>query len=287
VVTADGRLLTASAEEHPDLFWAIRGGSGNFGVVTAFTYRLHEVGPVLAGGVSYPFARAREALRFYHEFARACPDDLTTSGSLWTGADGSPGVSVGVCYCGDLREGERAVRPLRAFGPPLEDGIGPMDYCAFQSGNDAGFPEGRRHYWKSAGLTDLSDGAIEVLLQFLASKPSPATGIGLQQLHGAAARVAPDATAFPHRGDNRYDFLILSQWDDPAEDEVNIRWTRAFFAAMEPFLERGVYVNNLGDEGGDRIRAAYGANYARLAAIKAEYDPTNLLRLNQNITPAG
>jgi FAD/FMN-containing dehydrogenase len=285
VVTADGRLLTASAAENEDLFWAIRGGSGNFGVVTSFTYQLHPVGPVLAGGVSYPFAKARETLRFYHAFASACPDELTTIGSLWTGPDGSPGVSVGLCYSGDLDAGERAVRPLREFGPPLEDGIQPMSYRALQSGSDAGFPSGRQHYWKSAWLTDLNDGAIEVMLRFLADKPSAATGIALQQMHGAAARVDPAATAFPHRGGNRYDFLILSQWDDPADSEENVRWTRAFFEAMEPFLERGVYVNDLGEEGEDRVRAAYGANYDRLAALKVEYDPTNVFRVNQNIKP--
>ncbi len=151
VVTADGQLLTARAEEHPDLFWALRGGSGNFGVVTSFTYRLHEVGPVLAGGVSYPFAKAHEALRFYHEFASACPDELTTVGSLWTGEDGSPGVSIGACYSGDLAAGERVIRPLLEFGPPLGGEIRPMAYCSLQSGNDAGFPSGRQHYWKSAG----------------------------------------------------------------------------------------------------------------------------------------
>jgi FAD/FMN-containing dehydrogenase len=286
VVTADGRLLTASAEEHQDLFWAIRGGSGNFGVVTSFTYQLHPVGPVLAGGVAYPFERAREALRFYHQFARTAPDELTTIGSLWTGEDGSPGVSVGVCYCGDLEQGKRAVRPLLEFGPPVGGEIQPTAYCALQSGNDAGFPSGRQHYWKSAWLTDLSDGAIEIMLQFLATKPSPATGIGLQQVHGAAARVDPTATAFPHRGGNMYDFLILSQWEDPAESEANIGWTRALFEAMQPFLERGVYVNDLGEEDEDRVRAAYGVNYERLAALKQRYDPTNLFRVNQNVRPS-
>jgi FAD/FMN-containing dehydrogenase len=288
VVTADGRLLTVSADEHADLYWAIRGGSGNFGVVTSFTYRLHEVGPVLAGGVSYPFERARDALRFYHEFASTCPDELTTIGSLWTGDDGQPGVSVGACYVGDLAAGERAVRPLLEFGPPLGGEIQPMAYCALQSSSDASFPDGRQHYWKSAWLTDLSDGAIEVMLHFLATKPSPRTGISLQQVHGAAARVDPAATAFAHRGGNRYDFLILSQWDDPADSEKNIRWARDCFDAMQPFLERGVYVNDLndlGDEGEDRVRAAYGANYDRLASIKQQYDPTNLFRVNQNVRP--
>lgn len=287
VVTADGRLLTASTEEHEDLFWALRGGSGNFGVVTSFRYRLHPVGPVLAGGVSYPFERAREVLRFYHEFAVACPDELTTTGSLWTGEDGSPGVSVGVCYSGDQAEGERVVRPLLEFGPPQGGEIKPMAYCALQSGNDAGFPSGRQHYWKSAWLAELSDGAIEVMLAFLRTKPSPATGIGLQQFHGAASRVDPAATAFPHRGGNRYDFLILSQWDEPSKSEENIRWTRAFFDAMQPFLERGVYVNDLDqDDGADRVRSAYGANYDRLAEVKARYDPSNFFRVNNNIRPA-
>lgn len=285
VVTADGQLLTVSADEHDDLFWAIRGGSGNFGVVTSFTYRLHEVGPVLAGGVSYPFERARGALRFYHEFASTCPDELTTIGSLWTGDDGQPGVSIGACYVGDLDAGQHAVRPLLEFGPPLGGEIQPMAYCALQSGSDASFPDGRQHYWKSAWLTDLSEGAIEMMLQFLATKPSPLTGISLQQVHGAAARVDPVATAFAHRGGNQYDFLILSQWDDPADSERNIRWARDCFDAMQPYLERGVYVNDLGDEGEDRVRAAYGANYDRLASIKQKYDPTNLFRVNQNVRP--
>jgi FAD/FMN-containing dehydrogenase len=288
VVTADGRLLTVSAEEHADLFWAIRGGSGNFGVVTSFTYRLHEVGPVLAGGLAYPFERAGEALRFYHELASMCPDELTTIGSLWTGDDGAPGVSVGVCYAGDLDAGERAVDPLRAFGPPLGGEIQPMAYCALQSSSDASFPAGRQHYWKSAWLTHLPDEAIGVMLDFLATKPSPRSGLSLQQVHGVAARVDPTATAFSHRGSNMYDFLILSQWDDPADAAANIRWTRACFDAMAPFVEPGVYVNDLvDDDGEDRVRAAYGANYDRLATVKAKYDPTNLFRVNHNVRPRG
>jgi FAD/FMN-containing dehydrogenase len=285
VETADGQLLTVSAKEYDDLFWAIRGGSGNFGIVTSFTYRLHEVGPVLAGGVSYPFTTAREVLRFYHDFSRTCPDELTTTASLWTGDDGSPCVSVAVCYTGNLKAGDQAVRPLLEFGPPLGSEIRPVPYCALQTASDAGFPAGRQHYWKSAWLTDLGDEVIEIMLEYLATMPSSASGVGLQQLHGEAARVAPDATAFPHRGGTRYDCLILSQWDDPAESEENIRWTREFFAALEPFLDSGVYVNDLGEEGEDRIRAAYGVNYQRLAELKQIYDPTNLFRVNQNVKP--
>ena len=283
VVTADGRLLTASPDEHADLFWAIRGGSGNFGVVTSFTYRLHPVGPVLGGGVAFPPERAREALRFYHEFAAACPDELSTTAGLGVDAEGRPTVGVGVCWCGPLDAGERALRPLRAFGPPVADTIGPMSYTAVQTAGDAGFPPDRQHYWKASWLTDLSNGVIDVLLRFAVEKPSAATGIGLQQMHGAAARMDPAATAFPHRRD-QYDLLILSQWSDPADAERNVAWTRALFDAVRPFAQ-GVYVNDLGEEGADRVREAYGANYARLAAIKAEYDPANLFRANQNVKP--
>src|SRR5215213_9842360 len=284
VVTADGRLLTASEEENEDLFWGIRGGGGNFGVVTSFRYRLHPVGTVLGGGLRYSAAEAQEVLRFYHEFASAAPDELSTTASLGVTPDGDGVVGVSVCYCGPLKEGERVLRSLREFSSPLADNIQPMAYTALQSAPDPGFPPGRRHYWKSSYLKDLSDDAIEVMVGFVSEMPSPTTGVGLQQMHGAASRVDPTATAFPHR-DEHYDFLILSQWADPAETERNIEWTRSFFEAMEPFFEEGVYVNNLGDEGEDRVREAYGANYERLLALKGKYDPTNLFRLNQNIRP--
>ena len=284
VVTADGELRQASNDENPDLYWAIRGGSGNFGVVTSFTYRLHPVGPVLAGGLAFPPERAREALRFYHEFTADCPEELSTTAGLGMDAVGRPTVAVGACWSGPLDAGERALRPLRAFGP-VEDGIAPMAYGALQAANDAGFPPGRRHYWKSSWLIDLGEDAVDVLLRFAAEKPSTATGIGLQRMHGAAARVDPAATAFPHRR-AQHELLILAQWDDPAESDRHVGWARAFFEAIRPFAARGVYVNDLGGEGADRVREAYGANYGRLAAVKAKYDPTNFFRLNQNIQPA-
>jgi hypothetical protein len=284
VVTADGRLLTASQEENEDLFWAIRGGGGNFGVLTSFRYRLHPVGMVLGGGLSYPLSKAHEVLRFYHEFASGCPDELSTDASLGLAPDGSGVVVVSVCYCGPAEEGERVLRPLREFGSPLADNIQPMAYTTLQSAPDARFPPGRQHYWKSSYLKELSDDAVEVMVRFVSEMPSPTTGVGLQQMHGAASRVDPTATAFPHR-DEHYDFLILSQWADPAESERNVQWTRAFFEAMQPYFEEGVYVNNLGDEGEDRVQAAYGVNYGRLSTLKSRYDPTNLFRLNQNIKP--
>jgi FAD/FMN-containing dehydrogenase len=284
VVTADGRLLTASEEENEDLFWGIRGGGGNFGVVTSFEYRLHPVGPVLAGGLRHPAAKARDVLRFYHEFASGCPDELSTSALLGRAPDGSLVAGITVCYCGAIEEGERVLRPLRAFGSPLEDGIRPMAYTALQSAPDEGFSPGQQHYWKSSNLEHLSDEAIEVMVRLVKEMPSPSSGVGLQQMHGAASRVDPAATAFPHR-DEHYDLLILSQWANPADSEENVRWTRELFEAMQPFVGKGVYVNNLGEEEGDRVKEAYGEHYERLVALKDRYDPTNLFRLNQNVKP--
>jgi FAD/FMN-containing dehydrogenase len=282
IVTSDGRLLTVSPDENVDLYWAIRGGGGNFGVVTSFTYRLHPVGPILAGRLSYPAERTKEALQFYPEFAASCPDELSMSASLGNDA-GRPVFGVALCWSGKQNEAESALKPLRDLGPELDEVV-PTEYCAWQSAHDAGFPSGQNHYWKSSFVTDFPDDAIDILLHFATGKPSAASGIGMQQLHGEAARVAPAATAFPHRR-SQSELLILAAWADPAETERNVTWARDFFEAMQPFAARGVYVNDLGEEEGDRVRAAYGANYDRLAAIKAVYDPTNLFRSNQNIRP--
>lgn len=284
IVTSDGRPLTVSPDEHADLYWAIRGGGGNFGVVTSFTYRLHPVGPVLAGGLSFPAERTREVLQFYPEFAASCPDELSMSASLGRNDSGQPVVGVGVCWSGEPGEADSALRPLRKLGPAV-DVVIPTDYCTLQTAHDAGFPSGQHHYWKSSFFTAFADDAIDVLLNFAAEMPSPASGIGMQQIHGAAARVDPDATAFPHRR-SQCELLILAQWADPADTERNVGWTRAFFNAMQPFAASGVYVNDLGEEGESRVRAAYGTNYDRLSAVKAKYDPANLFRSNQNIRPA-
>jgi FAD binding domain/Berberine and berberine like len=285
VATADGQLLRASAQENEDLFWGIRGGGGNLGVVTSFEYQLHPVELVLAGGLSYPLDMAPRVLRHYDDFVKAAPDALSTAASLGLTPAGEPTVSIAVCYCGPIDEGERVLRPLRRFQSPLDDGIQPMPYAALQGARDEGFPFGRLHYWKSGWLRDVTDGAIETLMRFLPRMPSSASGVGLQQLHGAASRVAPSATAFPHRAE-QYDFLILSQWSEAADSDRNLQWTRALFEAMQPHLEQSVYVNNLGDEGPGRVRAAYGENYPRLAAVKRTYDPNNLFRANQNVHPS-
>ncbi len=283
VVTADGQLRRVYAGQHEDLFWALRGGGGNFGVVVSFTYRLHPVSTVLAGPISYPPRRAADALRLYHQVASTAPDPLATAASVTRGPGGQPCLSVVVCWSGPPDEGEHVLRPLREFGPPDADAVGLIPYRELQSMPDPGYPPGRLHYWKASFLAGLPDEAIDTILRFAAAMPSPYTGIGLQQITGAASRVAPAATAFAHRA-RHYDFLILSQWDDPADSPDNVRWTRGLFEAMSPHF-RGVYVNNLGEEGSDRVRDAYGINYHRLAKIKAVYDPDNAFRLNQNIRP--
>jgi UDP-N-acetylenolpyruvoylglucosamine reductase len=285
VATADGRLLRASAQENEELFWGIRGGGGNFGVVTSLEYQLHPVDLVLAGGLSYPAQVASRVLRFYDDFVKSAPDELSTAASLGLTPAGEPTLSIAVCYCGPIDEGERVLRPLRRFQPPIDDGIQPMPYTVLQSTRDEGFPSGRLHYWKSGWLRQVTDGAIETLLQLLPQMPSSASSVGLQQLHGVASRVSPSATAFPHRAE-QYDFLILSQWSEADDSDRNLQWTRALFEAMQPHLEESVYVNNLGDEGQARVQAAYGENYPRLAALKRTYDPGNLFRSNQNIDPA-
>jgi FAD/FMN-containing dehydrogenase len=287
VVTAAGQLLTVSATEHADLFWGLRGGGGNFGVVTSFEYQLHPVGPVLAGMVLYPFTKAREALTFYRDFATAIPDEVNTIGALLTSPDGAPVVAIAVCYNGNLDAGEKVLRPLRAFGPPLADEIRPMAYCQVQTLFDAAFVRGRRYYFKSNFMQRISDGAIDALIERFPTIPSPLSLVYFEQLGKAANRVGATARAFSHR-DSLCDWGCDAVWLDPAADGVHIEWTRALAEAMRPFTTGSDYAPHIGletDEGVERIKAAYGANYERLVALKNTYDPTNLFRHNQNIQP--
>ncbi|HEV8361045.1 MAG TPA: FAD-binding oxidoreductase [Candidatus Thermoplasmatota archaeon] len=286
IVTADGQLRTASASEHEDLFWAVRGGGGNFGTVTSFEYQLHPVREVLGGMVLHPMRRAAETLRFYDGFARAAPDDLTTAAALLTSPDGAPVVAVLACHCGPPADASQALKPLRDFGPPAADLFAPRSYADMQRLLDASWPPGRLHYWKSSFLRTLSDDAIATMVAHAAAAPSPLSAVVLQQMHGAASRVGPRATAFAHRAE-QWDFGIYAMWTDPSATDKNVAWARAFWDAMQPFLERSVYVNNLGDEGDARVRSAYGPNYERLAAVKRRYDPSNLFSRNQNILPGG
>jgi Berberine and berberine like/FAD binding domain len=286
IVTADGTLRTASASENEDLFWAVRGAGHNFGVVTSFEYRLHPVGPVLGGMVLHPIARGVEALRFYREFTAAQPEDLQTWAAILTLPDGNVVVALIPCYVGSLDQGERLLQPLRRFGSPVADTIAPLPYVAMQQMFDPAFPPGRLNYWKSGLANRLTDEAIEAAVEYTSKVPSPHTALLFAELHGVYSRIGKTETAYYHR-DLQYDLIILSGWTDPADTQRNIDWTRELFAAWEPHLARAAYVNDLGDEGEDRARSAYGGNYARLAALKAKYDPTNLFRLNQNIMPAG
>ena len=287
LVTAEGKLVTASAEENPELFWGLRGGGGNFGVVTSFEYRLHPVGPVLAGMVLHPLSKAHEVLRFYRGYARDCPDELTAFAAMMTSPEGDPVVALIAGHIGDLDRGERLVAPLRKFGDPLVDTVAPTSYVALNTMFDAAFPYGGvQRYWKSSFLKELGDGALDILVARAATMRSARSMVGFFHVHGAATRVDPDATAFGAR-DDQWDYDVISQWDDPRETPDHIEWTRSFWTAVEPFSTGAVYVNHLDAEEIGRLRAAYrsSASYQRLVALKDQYDPTNLFRLNQNIPP--
>ena len=284
VVTADGRLLKASPEENADLFWALRGGGGNFGVVTSLEYQTHPVGPVLAGEVVYPLAQAKEVLRFYRDWSAAAPDEVRADATLLSGPQG-PALDVIVCYCGAIQEGEKVLRPIRSCGSPLFDSVAPVPYATVQNLLTEIFQPGRLHYWKAGFAQALSDEAIEELVDFFtANVPGFFAAVAIEHLGGAVSRVGPQDTAFVHR-DVQHSLLVLRMWQDPAESEKNIDWARRCYRTAEPFLKPGVYVNYLGDEGETRIRAAYGVNYERLRAVKNTYDPTNFFRLNQNVRP--
>jgi FAD/FMN-containing dehydrogenase len=286
LVTADGQLVTASADEHPDLFWAVRGGGGNFGVATSFEFQLHPVGPVVLGGlVIHPLARAREVLRFYRDLCGSLPDEAEAFAALLTAPDGNPVIALLLGSTGPLDEGERVLAPARAFGPPLADLVGPMPYVQRQRliDDDLGV-HGIHRYWKSGFAAELSDAFIELMVEQAGTMPSPRTKIGLFYVHGAAGRVDPSATAFGLRG-NQWDFDIISQWTNPAEAAVHVQWTRQFWSAAEPFTTGAVYVNHIAQDEPGRVHAAFGANYDRLASVKTRYDPTNLFRLNHNIAP--
>lgn len=284
VVTADGRCLTTSTREHADLFWGLRGGSGNFGIVTSFEYQLHPVGPLLGGLVLYPFAQAKEVLRFYRDFTSAAPDELTAAAGFLTDPDGTLVAGIIASYCGSLEEGEKVLKPLRSFGPPLADHIRPMPYADVQALLYV-FKAGIQTYVKADFLQGLTEETIETLVTYAETMSSPLSAIALLPINGAASRVDPSATAFVHRIPH-YHLFIISQWLDPTESDKHIHWTRAFWNATHRFAGIGVYVNELDqDDGEERFRAAYGANYERLVALKNTYDPTNFFRLNPNIKP--
>ena len=284
VVTADGRLLTANASENEDLFWGLRGGSGNFGVVTSIEYCLHEVGPIYGGAIFYPAAKAKEVLRLWREFCQQSPDELVNQ-AMGATLEGTPVFGLAACYCGPVAKGEQLLQPFRKYTKPLADLLGPMTYIQMQSMFEPFFPPGRLVYTKSNFLQSLGDDVIENLAEFVGKSPSPYTFAPfVEHWHGAATRVAPGDTAFPHR-QYSWNFFAWSIWTDPAESEKNIRWTRDCWEGLKPFLIPGAYGNYVTDEGDAIAREAYGCNYDRLVALKNKYDPTNFFRLNHNIQP--
>jgi FAD/FMN-containing dehydrogenase len=290
IVTADGRTLTASEQENADLFWGLRGAGANFGVVSSFEYRLHEVGPTVIGGlVAHPFDAAADVLRFYREFTAGAPEELMTFAGVGHAPDGSGAklALVVACHIGTPEQAEADLRPLREFGSPVMVELGPLPYTVINSLLDGGYPTGSLNYWKSGFLSGLTDEAIDELLARFAVCPSPMSTVLLEHFHGEVTRVPVDATAVPHR-EPGYNFVITSVWTDPAATDENVAWTKEAFGALEPFLAGRRYLNYFSEDdvGEDPVRAAYGPNYERLVELKKKYDPENLFHLNTNISPS-
>ena len=295
MVTAEGKLVRASESENRELFWGLRGGGGNFGVVTSFEFRLHPVGPLVLGGMLlYPIEQAKEVLGFYRGFIEEAPDELGGGVVFLTAppepfipepVQGTKLVAVFVCYTGPIEEGEEAIRPLKESVPPAMDLVQPMPYTVLQTLLDAGNPPGMQHYWKAGFLDELPDEAIDTVIEHAKGMTSPTTVAALIPMGGAIARVGGDALLGLR--DAAYNYHLLTQWPDPADGpERHIGWTRNMDEALKPWTNERVYLNFIGDEGEERVKTGYGpGKYRRLAALKAEYDPANLFRLNQNIKP--
>jgi len=286
VVTADGQFRKASATDNPDLFWALRGGGGNFGVVTSLEYRLHPVTQVLGGMVIYPLDQARDLLRFYRDFGGTLPDEAEAYAALLTAPEGMPVAALILGYNGPIAEGEKVLAPARRFGKPVADVVGPMPYAARQRMLDEpNAIHGLQRYWRSAFTEQISDGLIDVMVEGASRFSSPMSALLFFHLHGAATRVSPTATAFaPRRA--QWDFDAIGQWADGAESATHIAWVRALWTKLEPHLQGSAYVNHLAaDDRPEKVRASFGENYGRLRALKAAYDPKNLFRVNANIAP--
>jgi FAD/FMN-containing dehydrogenase len=288
LVMADGRVVRASHDENADLFWAIRGGGGNFGIATSLEYTLHPVGPIITGGLAaHPLQRGGDVLKFFREQCASAPDELMLVAGLLTAPDGSGAKLTGIvaAHCGPLADGEKAVAPIKAFGPPVMDMLGPIPYCAQNGLLDAAFPKGALNYWKAQFLTDLSDDAIRTLLERFEACPSPMSQIVVEHFHGKASRVPVADTAYAARVEG-FNVVLISEWTDPRENERHIAWCRDTHAALTPYLAPTRYLNYLGsDEDDDVAAVAYGPNYARLRELKTKYDPDNFFHTNVNIRP--
>jgi FAD/FMN-containing dehydrogenase len=286
LVTADGEVLEVDADSHPDLFWALRGGGGNFGVATSFTYRVHPLQTVVGGLIAHPIDAAPELLRFYRDAVADCSDDLTVFAGLVHAPDGSGAKlsALVVCHAGETDEAERELEPFKTWGSPLVVEVGPMPYPVMNTLLDEGYPTGSLSYWMSSFTRGLPDELIDIAVERFASVPSPMSAILFEHFHGAVTRVGATETAVPHR-DEGWNLLLPSVWTDPADSEANVAWTRETFAAMRPHFGTGRWLNYLADEGEDTVRAAYGPNYERLGEVKRQYDPDNVFHLNHNIVP--
>ncbi len=286
VVTADGRVRVASSEENPDLFWGLRGGGGNFGVVTSFEYQLHPVDSMLGGLVIYPFHEAASVLRAYHEFTAQAPDEVGSLATLATLPDGTRAVVLLLGYNGLMHEGERVLKPLRSLATPIADTVAPIRYTALQSIVEQFNPPGMRNYWKTSYVNDLGAGAVDMVIERYRQVPSPQSHVVLYTLGGAVGRVPADATAVSYR-DARHILLWVGMWESAEADETNRTWVRESWAAAETFASGGFYPNYDAETSPERTAAAFGAvKFQRLAALKAKFDPANLFRLNQNVPPA-
>ncbi len=296
IVTADGQRLWANAEQNADLFWAVRGGGGNFGIVTLFDFKLHPVGPdVMSGLVVYPLEQAKSVLNQYREYVKTIPDDLCVWAVLRKApplpflpeeVHGSEVVIIAFMHAGDIEEGKRLIDPARHFGEPVGEHVGINPYTGWQQAFDGLLTPGARNYWKSHNFAELSDEAIDTVIDYAGKLPSPQCEIFIARLGGEANRVAADATAYAHR-DVNFVLNVHGRWDEAGQDEACISWSRDFFNAATPYAMGGVYVNFMTEEETDRIGSAYGPNYDRLAEVKQKYDPDNLFHLNQNIKPRG
>jgi FAD/FMN-containing dehydrogenase len=287
LVNADGAVLNVTAESDPDLFWALRGGGGNFGVATSLEYRLHPLSEVVGGLVAHPFEAARDVLRFYREFTQSVPDELTVFGGL-VYAPGSSDLRLAalvVCHAGPAEQAQKDLAPLREFGQPLMVELGPMPYAVMNTLLDDGFPRGALNYWKSSFVESLDDELIDLAIERFETTPSPLNAILFEHFHGAVTRVGVSDTAVPHR-EVGYNLVMPSVWLEAADTEANIAWTRATFDLFSPYFAERRWLNYFSDDDGtDAVRAAYGPNYDRLVELKRRYDPENAFHLNHNIDP--
>jgi FAD/FMN-containing dehydrogenase len=293
VVTADGRTITASEKENEDLFWAIRGGGGNFGVVTSFEYRLHPIREIYGGPMFFELDQARNLLEFYRDYIKEAPEEMGGFPAFQIAPPlpfipedrhGDKFAIFVACWAGPVDQGEQALAPLHDVAPVVAEHVGPMPYPALNSAFDGLYPPGLQHYWKANFVTELTDQAIDAHVDHGSQVPVLQSTVHIYPVNGACHRVAPDATAFAYREAN-FATVIAGMWPDPAQNDENIKWVRDYYEATAPLSEEGGYINFMSGDDQDRIRSNYKGNYDRLVEVKRKYDPDNMFRLNQNIKP--